>query len=171
MKRVLGIDPAGQVTGWGVVEGDGKRLALIEYGVIRLSPRRTFSGRLLEIGNKVEELISRFNPDICAVEEAFFASNFKTALQLGHVRGVVLVEAERAGIAIFEYSPRLVKQTVVGYGNAEKHQVQEMVRVLLSLSAVPEPHDAADALAVAICHLSHMTGRDRLAAARALSGI
>ena len=97
----------------------------------------------------------KFRPDVCAVEDAFYAVNVKTALKLGQVRGVILLAAERAGVEIAEYAPRLVKQTVVGYGAAEKHQVQEMVRVLLRLKEPPQPHDAADALALAICHLHH----------------
>ena len=153
--RVLGIDPGSETTGWGVVEGDGRRYRLVEYGTIRARPRERFAARLLKISDGVEGLIERFHPDICAVEEAFFAVNAKTALKLGQVRGVVLVAAERARVEIAEYAPRLVKQTVVGYGAAEKHQVQEMVRVLLSLKTLPQPLDASDAIAVAICHFHH----------------
>ena len=153
--RVLGIDPGSETTGWGVVEGDGRRYRLVEYGTVKASPRERFAARLLKVSDGVEAVIARLKPDACAVEEAFFAVNVKTALKLGQVRGVVLVAAERASLDIFEYSPRLIKQTVVGYGNAEKHQVQEMVRVLLSLASVPSPHDASDALAIAICHFHH----------------
>ncbi|HEX8652432.1 MAG TPA: crossover junction endodeoxyribonuclease RuvC [Pyrinomonadaceae bacterium] len=153
--RVLGIDPGSETTGWGVVEGDGRRYRLVEYGTVKASPRERFAARLLKVSDGIEAVIARFEPDACAVEEAFFAVNVKTALKLGQVRGVVLVAAERASLDIFEYSPRLIKQTVVGYGNAEKHQVQEMVRVLLSLASVPSPHDASDALAIAICHFHH----------------
>jgi len=101
-------------------------------------------------------VIARLRPDVCVIEEAFFAVNVRTALRLGHVRGVALLAAARAGLEIQEYAPRLVKQTIVGYGAAEKMQVQEMVRALLKLDQVPRPHDAADALAVAICHLHHV---------------
>ena len=153
--RVLGIDPGSETTGWGVVEGDGRRYRLVEYGTVMASPRERFAARLLKVSEGLEAVIARLKPDACAVEEAFFAVNVKTALKLGQVRGVVLVAAERASLDIFEYSPRLIKQTVVGYGNAEKHQVQEMVRVLLSLASVPSPHDASDALAIAICHFHH----------------
>jgi crossover junction endodeoxyribonuclease RuvC len=153
--RVLGIDPGSETTGWGVVEGDARRYRLVEYGTVRARPRERFAARLLKIAVGVEGLIERFRPDVCAVEEAFFAVNAKTALKLGHVRGVVLVAAERAGVEIAEYAPRLIKQTVVGYGAAEKHQVQEMVRVLLSLKELPQPLDASDAIAVAICHFHH----------------
>ena len=153
--RVLGIDPGSEVTGWGVVEGDARRYRLVEYGVVKARARERFAARLLKIHLGVETLIEKFRPDVCAVEESFFALNAQTALKLGHVRGAVLVAAERAGVEIAEYAPRLIKQTVVGYGAAEKHQVQEMVRVLLKLREPPQPFDASDALAAAICHLHH----------------
>ena len=166
--RVLGIDPGSETTGWGVVEGDARRYELVAFGVVRASARERFAARLLKISAGVEEALARYRPDVCAVEEAFFAVNVQTALKLGQVRGVVLLAAERAGVEIAEYAPRLVKQTVVGYGAAEKHQVQEMVRVLLKLKQPPQPHDAADALALAICHLHHaaLAGRAPLAPAR-----
>jgi crossover junction endodeoxyribonuclease RuvC len=163
--RVLGIDPGSETTGWGVVEGDGRRYRLIEYGTVKAPPRERFAARLLKISDGIDAVIARLKPDACSVEEAFFAANVKTALKLGQVRGVVLLAAERAALDIFEYSPRLIKQTVVGYGNAEKHQVQEMVRVLLSLASVPSPHDAADALAIAICHFHHAGTQSRILAA------
>jgi crossover junction endodeoxyribonuclease RuvC len=153
--RVLGIDPGSETTGWGVVEGDVRRYRAVDFGTVKASPRERFATRLLKISDGVEELLARFRPDVCAVEEMFFAANVKTALKLGQVRGVILVAAERARIEIAEYAPRLVKQTVVGYGAAEKHQVQEMVRVLLALKEIPQPHDASDALALAICHFHH----------------
>ena len=165
--RVLGIDPGSETTGWGVVEGDGRRYRLIEYGTVKAPARERFAARLLKVSEGLEAVIARLKPDACAVEEAFFAANVKTALKLGQVRGVVLLAAERAAVEIFEYSPRLIKQTVVGYGNAEKHQVQEMVRVLLSLTSVPSPHDAADALAIAICHFHHAGTNARILAADA----
>ena len=112
-------------------------------------------------------MINKLKPDACAIEEAFYAVNPKVILKLGQVRGVALLVAESAALEIGEYAPRLVKQTVAGYGNADKQQVQEMVRVLLQLRAVPEPHDAADALAVAICHFHHAEVRGRLLAAEA----
>ena len=153
--RVLGIDPGSETTGWGVIEGDARRYSLVEYGAFRAPAGLRFSARLLKISEELEAVIARLQPDVSAVEEAFFAANVKTALRLGQARGVVMLAAERAGLEIAEYSPRLVKQTVVGYGAAEKHQVQEMVRLLLKLQSAPQPHDAADALALAICHLHH----------------
>jgi crossover junction endodeoxyribonuclease RuvC len=166
--RVLGIDPGSETTGWGVVEGDARRYRAVEFGTVKAHPRERFAARLLKISDGVEKLLARFRPDVCAVEEMFFAANVKTALKLGQVRGVILVAAERARIEIAEYAPRLVKQTVVGYGAAEKHQVQEMVRVLLSLKEIPQPHDASDALALAICHFHHagLAARTKTSAAR-----
>src|SRR5918911_3332983 len=169
--RVLGIDPGSEVTGWGVVEGDARRYRLVEYGVVKARARERFAARLLKIHLGVETLIEKFRPDVCAVEESFFALNAQTALKLGHVRGAVLVAAERAGVEIAEYAPRLIKQTVVGYGAAEKQQVQEMMRVLLKLKEAPTPHDASDALAVAVTHLHHAgrpeVSRGKVAPARA----
>ncbi|HYN86384.1 MAG TPA: crossover junction endodeoxyribonuclease RuvC [Pyrinomonadaceae bacterium] len=153
--RVLGIDPGSETTGWGVVEGDARRYRLVAFGTVKAPARERFAARLLKIHAGVTELLARYAPDVCAVEESFVAVNAKTALKLGHVRGVVLVAAESAGVEIAEYAPRLVKQTVVGYGAAEKHQVQEMVRVLLALAEPPAPFDASDALAVAVTHLHH----------------
>ena len=154
-----------------MVEGDARRYRLVEFGTVKAKPRERFAARLLKISVGIEELIERFRPDVCAVEEAFFAVNAKTALKLGHVRGVVLLAAERAGIEIAEYAPRLIKQTVVGYGAAEKQQVQEMMRVLLKLKSPPTPFDASDALAVAVTHLHHASrpqvSKERAAPARA----
>src|SRR6266852_9473145 len=143
--RVLGIDPGSETTGWGVVEGDrdGRKYRLIEFGALKLKSSASFSSRLLKISRGLEEIISRLKPDACAIEDAFYANNPKVILKLGQVRGVALLAAESAALEISEYSPRLIKQTVAGYGNAEKQQVQEMVRVLLSLTAIPEPHAAA----------------------------
>jgi crossover junction endodeoxyribonuclease RuvC len=162
--RVLGIDPGSETTGWGVVEGDpdGRSYRMIEFGAVKLSSSAPFSSRLLKISRALEEVVDKLKPDACAIEEAFYANNPKVILKLGQVRGVALLIAERAALEIGEYSPRLVKQTVAGYGNAEKRQVQEMVRVLLGLRSIPQPHDAADALAVAICHFHHAGVRQRL---------
>src|SRR5712691_1105625 len=165
--RVLGIDPGSETTGWGVVEGDGGRYHVVEYGTLKALPRATFSSRLLKISDGITAVIERLKPDACALEDGFYATNVKVTMKLGQVRGVALLAAERAALEIHEYSPRTVKQTVVGYGNAEKHQVQEMVRVLLSLRTLPKPYDAADALAVAICHFHHAGLAQRLLAADA----
>jgi len=163
--RVLGIDPGSQTTGWGVVEGDSRRYTLVDFGSIRAASGLKFSTRLLKMCVGIEDVIARHKPEACALEDAFLSNNVKVSMKLGQVRGVALLVAERAALEIHEYSPRLIKQTVVGYGNAEKHQVQEMVRLLLSLKSVPTPHDAADALAVAICHFHHAQFSQKIVAA------
>ena len=160
--RILGIDPGSETTGWGVIEDDGRHYRLIECGTVRASAAQKFPARLLRIANALEEIIQRHHPDACAIEDGFLATNVKVTLKLGQVRGVAMLVAERAALEIHEYSPRLVKQTVVGHGNAEKFQIQEMVKTLLSLKSVPEPHDAADALAVAICHFHHARYAQRI---------
>jgi crossover junction endodeoxyribonuclease RuvC len=162
--RILGIDPGSETTGWGVIEGNGRRYRLVECGAVRASLSQKFPARLLRIANALEEIIQRHQPDACAIEDGFLATNVKVTLKLGQVRGVAMLVAERAALEIHEYSPRLVKQTVVGHGNAEKFQVQQMVKTLLSLTSVPEPYDAADALAVAICHFHHAGFARRLLA-------
>jgi crossover junction endodeoxyribonuclease RuvC len=162
--RVLGIDPGSQTMGWGLVEGDGRRYSLVAYGSVRAPSSMRFSARLLRMCAGLEEVIAEHRPDACALEDAFLATNVKVSMKLGQVRGVVLLVAERAALEIHEYSPRSIKQTVVGYGNAEKHQVQEMVRLLLKLQSIPSPHDAADALAVSICHFHHAPFKERIVA-------
>jgi len=148
----MGVDPGSEITGYGVIESDGRRYELIEYAGVRTIATLPFAERLLLISKKLEEVMERLAPHACAVEETFYAVNVKTALKLGHVRGVVLLAAARAGIEVFEYSPLEIKSALVGYGRAEKQQVQEMVRLLLKLKEAPQPLDASDALAVAICH-------------------
>jgi len=160
--RVLGVDPGSETTGYGVVESEGRRLRLVEYAGIRAPARFTFAERLLIITEKLEEVIARLRPRVCAVEETFYAVNVKTALKLGHVRGVILVAAARAGLEVAEYSPLEIKSALVGYGRAEKHQVQEMVRLLLGLKEAPSPLDASDALAAAICHINTASTRRRM---------
>lgn len=164
--KVLGIDPGSETLGWGVIEGSGLKYQLIDYGTVKSSPKEIFSKRLVKIYDGVEAVIKEFQPDVISVEEAFYATNVKVALKLGQVRGVVLLSGEKAKLEVAEYAPRLIKQTVVGYGNAEKHQVQEMVRVLLRMQKAPEPHDAADALAIAICHFHHAGVQDRIKQAK-----
>jgi crossover junction endodeoxyribonuclease RuvC len=153
--RVLGIDPGSETLGWGVVEGTGSKYAAVDFGAIKARPKLHFSKRLLTMYNGVADVIERFEPDVLSLEDTFYAKNASVAIKLGQVRGVILVLAEQRGLEIAEYAPRLIKQTVVGYGNAEKQQVGMMIKVLLKLKAVPTPHDAADALATAICHLHH----------------
>lgn len=164
--RILGVDPGSETTGWGVIDVVGRRAALVAYGTVRAAVRERFSLRLLTISNGIEEVIKKYEPQACSIEEGFYAVNVKTAIKLGQARGVILVAAERAGLEIAEYAPRLVKQTVVGYGAAEKHQVAEMVRLLLNLQTVPQPHDASDALALALCHLQHYQTAARILSTR-----
>jgi crossover junction endodeoxyribonuclease RuvC len=160
--RVLGIDPGSETLGWGIVDGNVSKYAGVGFGVVRSNTRHAFSKRLANIYSGVAEVIDRFEPDVLSIEEAFYAANVSVALKLGQVRGVVLLLAEQRGLGIAEYAPRLIKQAVVGHGSAEKRQVQEMVKLLLKMKTVPEPHDAADALAVAICHMHHAGVKDRI---------
>jgi len=152
--RVLGIDCGGKYTGYGVVEqnGDGA-LRCVCCGAIALSTRDPLEMRLKKIAAGLEEIIHRYSPQQVAIEDVFYAVNVKSALKLGHVRGVAMLVAAQAGLEVVAYSPLSIKSAVVGYGKAEKSQVQTMVARLLDLALPPEPADAADALAIAICHL------------------
>lgn len=160
--RVLGIDPGSETLGWGVVDGTGSKYALVAFGTVKSSSRVAFSKRLLNIYDAVADLMAEHSPDVLSVEDTFYAVNVGVALKLGQVRGMMLLLAEQRGLVIAEYAPRLVKQTVVGYGNAEKQQVQQMVKTLLKMKSVPTPHDAADALAIAICHFHHAGFAEKL---------
>lgn len=150
-QRILGIDPGSRATGYGVIAKKGNRVYYVTCGVIRLGDKYAFSDRLKVIFDSLCEVIATHKPTVAAVEDVFVAANPRTALKLGHARGVAVMAALHNGLKVYDYTPRLVKQAVVGYGNADKHQVQQMVRVLLQLSASPSA-DAADALAVAMCH-------------------
>jgi crossover junction endodeoxyribonuclease RuvC len=156
--RVMGIDCGGEYTGYGVVEQDvqGSLLHLCS-GAIHLSPREALELRLKKICEGLTDIIGRYSPEQVAIEDVFYAVNVKSALKLGHVRGVAMLVAAQAGLEVVAYSPLSIKSAVVGYGRAEKSQVQLMVARLLSLPAPPEPADVADALAIAICHL-HTAG-------------
>ena len=151
--RVLGIDCGSERTGWGVIESDGRRHQVVNHGVISTTPRDPLETRLCRIAGDLREVIAGHAPEAAAVEEVFYSQNVKTALKLAHVRGVVLLAIAEAGVALGEYSPLEVKMSVVGYGRAEKHQVQSMVRTLTGIGIDSE--DAADAIAVAICHATH----------------
>jgi crossover junction endodeoxyribonuclease RuvC len=156
--RVLGIDCGGQYTGYGVVEMfSGGRLVCLACGAIKLSSREALARRLSRIYDGLGELIAEHRPDEVAIEGIFYALNVRSALQLGQVRGVAMLAAAAAGLEVAEYSPLTIKSSVVGYGRAEKRQVQQMVTRLLGLAEAPEPMDASDALALAICHL-HTSG-------------
>jgi crossover junction endodeoxyribonuclease RuvC len=152
--RVLGVDCGGEFTGYGVVEQvDGGELQYITGGAVRLSPREPLAQRLLQVYTELRRLIDAHRPEIVAIEEVFYAANAKSALKLGQVRGVAMLAASASGLEVAEYAPLAIKSAVVGYGRAEKSQVQSMVTRLLRLGKAPEPQDASDALALAICHL------------------
>ena len=151
--RVLGIDCGSRVTGYGVIDTDGAECLLVRCGAIRLKPSDPLAARLRSIHEGIVEIIREFQPEAAAFESLFYSTNVQSALKLGHVRGVSMFAAAEANLPVFEYSPLEVKSAVTGYGRAEKIQVQQMVRALLKLSASPEPYDASDALAVAICHV------------------
>ena len=152
--RVLGIDCGTEYTGFGVVElGHDDTLACLTCGAIKLSPRESMARRLSIIFDRLGAIIEEHQPDNVAIEDVFYAVNVKSALKLGQVRGVAMLAASSAGLNVSEYSPLSIKSAVVGYGRAEKPQVQQMVTRLLNLAEIPEPPDAADALAIAICHL------------------
>ncbi len=150
--RILGIDPGSETTGYGLIESDGTDHRSILFGAIRTSPRRAFHERLLQIYTRLAEIVAREEIHAVAVENVFYSANVQSALRLGHARGIALLVAAQQGLPVFEYSPLEVKSAIVGYGRAEKSQVQMMVRLLLHLPETPTPDDAADALAVAICH-------------------
>lgn len=160
--RIFGIDPGSERTGYGCVETDGCRHHLVACGAIA-APADAFPQRLARIHRELAALISTYRPDCVAIENLFHANNVRSALKLGHARGVAMLAAVEAGCPVVEYTPAEIKRAVVGYGRAEKHQVGQMVKLLLGLAAAPSPHDAADALAVAICHL-HSTPKAGLKA-------
>jgi len=157
LRRILGVDPAASgPTGYGVIETDGRNCRVLQYGALRIPPKRQKSSAgacLHDVHALLCQLIEEFHPNAMAVESVFTALNMRTALRLAEVRGVVLLAAEQHGVEVRSYSPREVKACVAGYGHADKKQMQLMVRALLKMEETPEPSDAADALAVALCHI------------------
>jgi crossover junction endodeoxyribonuclease RuvC len=152
--RVLGIDPGTAITGYAVVEeNQGGDLELVTLGVINTPAHTPLPSRLQMIYQGLNEIVNQYKPEASAVEQLFFSRNARTAMSVGHARGVTLLALVNAGLPIHEYTPMQIKQAVTGYGGAQKQQIQEMVRMLLNLSAIPKPDDAADAAAVAICYL------------------
>jgi crossover junction endodeoxyribonuclease RuvC len=150
---VFGIDPGSERTGYGCVETDGSKHRIVVCGAITARPSAAFPERLLQIHSRLSALLAECSPDCVAIENLFHAVNVRSALKLGHARGVAMLAAVEAGVPVAEYTPAEIKRAVVGYGRADKAQVQQMVKLLLALPDVPSPHDAADALAVAICHV------------------
>ena len=151
--KVFGIDPGSQRTGYGCVESDGSRHRLVVCGAIVTSPRLGFPAQLLRIHQQLSALLAEHRPDCVAVESVFHAVNVRSALVLGHARGVAILSARECGLPVVEYTPAEVKRAVVGYGRADKVQVQRMITLLLGLDDPPSPYDVTDALAVAVCHL------------------
>jgi len=151
--RVFGIDPGSERTGYGCVETDGSRHRLVTCGAISSPALASFPDRLHRIHRELTRILAECRPECVAIENLFHSVNVRSALKLGHARGVAMLAAVEAGVPVFEYTPAEIKRAVVGYGRAEKPQVQHMIKLLLGLADVPSPHDAADALAVAICHV------------------
>jgi crossover junction endodeoxyribonuclease RuvC len=151
--RVFGIDPGSDRTGYGCVDSDGRRHQLIGCGAVRARAGATFPDKLSIIYRELTALLAEHRPECVAIENIFHAVNARSALKLGHARGVAMLAATEAGVTVVEYTPAEIKRAVVGYGRAEKPQVAQMVKLLLGLDTIPKPHDATDALAVAICHL------------------
>ena len=150
--RILGIDPGIAIVGYGVIEYIGNKFNVLDYGAITTPASMKVEARLNEIYNSLNDIINKYNPDFMSIEELFYNKNAKTVINVAEGRGVTLLSAARKNIPIFEYTPLQVKQAVVGYGRAEKKQVQQMTKVLLNLEKVPKPDDTADALAIAIYH-------------------
>ena len=155
--RILGIDPGVAIVGFGLIESDRGTLRMLQYGAITTPAGLPLAARLAQIDRDIEELIGTFRPDEISVEELFFSKNITTGIAVAHARGVILCAAEKKKIPIYEYTPMQVKQAVAGYGLADKKQVMDMTRRLLKLKAVPRPDDAADALAIALCHARSAT--------------
>ena len=157
---ILGLDPGFAMTGYGLVDSVANRLSMVKYGAITTPAGMPFTQRLLAIRNELTDLIREYKPDAAAIEELFFNSNTTTAIKVAQGRGVAVETLAEYGIPVFEYTPLQVKMTVVGYGRAEKKQVQQMVKALLKLDSIPKPDDAADALAIAIAHsFSQLTAK------------
>ena len=154
---ILGIDPGFAIVGFGVISSQGLQQRLVRCGAITTQAGLPLPTRLLQIGEDMEKLLAQFQPDAMAVEELFFNTNVTTGIGVAQARGVILMTAERWGVPIFEYTPSQVKQAVVGYGKAEKRQVMDMTKRILGLGAIPKPDDAADAVAVALCHARSST--------------
>ena len=155
--RILGIDPGYGITGFGIVDAQRNNFTLLQYGAITTPAGTDFPLRLQMIYNDMTELLMVAKPDAVAIEELFFGQNVTTGIGVAQSRGVILLAIQQAGVPIFQYKPMQVKQAVVGYGNATKHQVQDMTKRILHLQAVPKPDDAADAIAIALCHARSST--------------
>ncbi len=165
-KIILGVDPGTATMGWGVIRQDGNRLRYIQHGAITTPSSWEMPRRLAHLFDSLTKLIRGYRPAAVVVEELFFNTNATTAITVGQARGVALLAAYKAGVPIFEYTPLQVKQTITSYGRADKRQVQEMVRMLLNLREIPRPDDAADGLAIAICHAFSSKMSDKVGVGR-----
>ena len=155
--RILGIDPGIAIVGFGLIDSNRTEQRMLQYGAITTPKELPLAERLVLIGNDMEQLIAQLKPDAIAVEELFFTNNITTGIAVAHGRGIVLYTAQKSGVPLYEYTPMQVKMAVTGYGKAEKRQVMDMTKRLLNLKAVPKPDDAADALAIALCHARSAT--------------
>lgn len=160
--RTIGIDPGTAILGWGVLDSQGQQLAAVNYGALTTPARTPAAERLVLLYDGLTRLVREYQPDAGAIEELFFSRNVTTALAVGQARGVVMLALAQAGVPIYEYKPRVVKQALVGYGAADKRQMQEMVKITLQLAKIPKPDDTADALAIAICHAYSAPALQRL---------
>ncbi|MBQ8027629.1 MAG: crossover junction endodeoxyribonuclease RuvC [Clostridia bacterium] len=155
--RIIGIDPGYAIVGYGVIDYNSNHFSVVDYGAVTTKAHTPFENRLVSIYDGLTQLISTYKPDAMSIEKLFFNTNTTTAIDVAQARGVIVLAAAQGGLDIAEYTPLQVKQSVVGYGRAEKKQVQEMTRLMLNLKSVPKPDDTADALALAICH-AHSAG-------------
>ena len=160
--RIFGIDPGSERTGYGCVETDGRITRLVMCGAVTALATEGFPQRLARIHRELVGFLTQCEPDCVAIESLFYAANVRSALKLGHARGVAMLAAVETGCPVVEYTPAEIKRAVVGYGRADKNQVQQMIKLLLGLKQAPSPHDAADALAVAICHLHSLPPKFRV---------
>jgi len=159
---ILGIDPGYAILGYGVIEYQSSRHRLITFGTVETGKEMPLPMRLKTIHERLSEIIEEYSPRVCAIEELYFSSNQKTAIKVGEARGAAILACAQAGLSVFEYTPLQIKQALTGYGRADKHQIQEMVRQILGLDRAPRPDDAADAVAAAICHANSSAYYDKL---------
>lgn len=160
--RILGIDPGYAILGYGVIDMTGNRFKVVDYGAVTTDAKMEMPDRLKILYNSLMEIITRHEPDVASIEELFFNTNAKTAILVGQARGVAVLACANSGLEIAEYTPLQIKQALVGYGRAEKKQVQLMVKTILNLKEIPKPDDTADALAAAVCHGHSAGSRNRL---------
>jgi crossover junction endodeoxyribonuclease RuvC len=159
---IIGVDPGYAILGYGVIEYRSSRHRLIAFGTVETEKEMPLPFRLKKIYDGLTEIIEKYEPDVCSIEELYFNSNQKTAIKVGEARGAAILACAQAGLSVYEYTPLQIKQALTGYGRADKHQVQEMVRQILGLERTPRPDDAADAVAAAICHANSSAYYDKL---------